>query len=68
MHVILNFFRCAAGLGRWAAATPMYTADHCSIGNMMHELMHTLGVFHEQARNDRDEYIEVKFQNIRSSK
>ena len=36
-------------------------------GNIMHEILHTLGVFHEQSRIDRDNYIVVYPQNIQDN-
>jgi len=33
-------------------------------GRSIHELLHALGIFHEQSRADRDQYIDVKFENI----
>jgi len=36
--------------------------------NVMHELMHTLGFWHEQQREDRDQYITVNYSNIISGK
>ncbi|XP_011161457.1 high choriolytic enzyme 1 [Solenopsis invicta] len=34
------------------------------IGHAMHEMMHTLGIYHEHSRPDRDKYVQVHYLNI----
>jgi Astacin (Peptidase family M12A) len=33
-------------------------------GRALHELMHALGIFHEQSRSDRDRFVKVHWENI----
>lgn len=33
-------------------------------GRAMHEIMHALGIFHEQSRYDRDRFVKVLWENI----
>jgi hypothetical protein len=35
-----------------------------SQGTVLHELLHTLGVFHEQGRTDRDNFVSINWSNI----
>jgi Astacin (Peptidase family M12A) len=41
---------------------------NCETKQTIHEIGHALGLWHEQSRNDRDEFIEVKWCNIPEEK
>lgn len=45
-------------------------SDHClSVpGAIQHELLHVAGLFHEQCRPDRDDYVKVLWENIEPRK
>jgi astacin (peptidase family M12A) len=36
-------------------------------GTVLHELMHTLGLFHEQARTDRDNFVSIEWNNVKTA-
>jgi len=36
----------------------------CEFGQAVHEIAHSLGLWHEQSRNDRDQYIKVLTNNV----
>ncbi|CAM1322343.1 Uncharacterised protein g8061 [Pycnogonum litorale] len=67
-HVLFTSFasECSSDVGRQRKGV-----HEVSIGNgcddltvVLHEIGHTLGMFHEQARSDRDQYIKVLYKNI----
>jgi len=39
--------------------------EKCEFGSVIHELGHTVGLWHEHCRNDRDDWVEVNFRNIK---
>lgn len=55
---------CASHVGRRGGRQELILADTCSLGNVIHELGHAAGLWHEQSRANRDEYIEVLFANV----
>lgn len=49
---------------------PLFLDNDCSAnkGDVIHELMHAAGFYHEQSRNDRDSYVIIHRENILPSK
>jgi len=43
---------------------PIYLSENCSKGNISHEIMHALGFIHEHTRGDRDDFVNIYWENI----
>jgi hypothetical protein len=55
---------CGSAIGRQGGAQAVYVSDTATPGNIMHEIGHVLGLWHEQSRENRDEFIEIDFSNV----
>jgi len=56
--------RCSSYVGRQGGGQPVLLASRCSTMNIVHELGHTIGLWHEQSRLDRDAYVRIMWENI----
>ncbi|KAI5694583.1 hypothetical protein M8J75_001590 [Diaphorina citri] len=63
---------CWSYVGRYGGAQivslepPDVNSDNCigGEGRPMHELLHALGLFHEQSRSDRDKFVKINLDNV----
>ena len=64
----LWFSRCWSSVGKLykrPGAQEISLANGCLMhSTIMHEVLHSLGFWHEQSRPDRDQFIEVFWENI----
>ncbi|RXF70999.1 M12 family metallopeptidase [Arcticibacter tournemirensis] len=64
----VNGTGCSSNIGMIGSEQLITLDNGCSTGNVMHEIGHAIGLFHEQARKDRDSYITIHYENIQSGK
>lgn len=55
---------CASSLGMVGGRQTITLADRCTTGTVIHEFGHAMGLFHEQTRPDRDNYVQIQWANI----
>ncbi len=59
---------CSSYVGRIGmAGQPVNIGDYCSTGNVIHEVGHSIGLYHEHTRTDRDSFVKVNMQNVTTS-
>ena len=51
-------------VGRRGGRQDITLTNQCQVGNIIHELGHAVGLWHEQSREDRDTFIRIVFANI----
>jgi hypothetical protein len=59
---------CSSLVGRVGVMQHIRIADWASVGNVVHEITHAAGLWHEQSRADRDSYVTINWSNIEAGK
>lgn len=57
---------CSSHIGRQGAQQFIRLGADCPVVAVIHEIGHTVGLFHEHARADRDQYVKILTENISS--
>lgn len=59
--------RCSSSVGMIGyGAQVLYLSSGCTTGNVIHELGHSAGLWHEQSRADRNQHIRVLYANMQA--
>ncbi|WP_051237184.1 M12 family metallopeptidase [Paenibacillus pinihumi] len=56
---------CSSPMGMQGGEQFITLGSDCTRGNAIHEIGHALGMYHEQSSPNRDQFVEIKMENIK---
>ena len=59
---------CSSYVGMIGGKQNLTLSSSCSTGNTIHEIGHAVGLWHEQSRVDRENFITINYANIQSGR
>ena len=65
LKVSVGKLNCYANVGYRPGVSNMSLSPQCNEFAIYHEIFHVLGFFHEQNRFDRDDYLQIVWENIK---
>lgn len=68
-----DYVKFVSGSGCWSyvgkqGGMQKINIGSCSFGSIVHEICHAAGLWHEQGRSDRDNYVTINWNNIKEDK
>jgi len=64
----VNSSGCWSYIGKQTGKQLISITNGCAYGSIIHEICHAAGMYHEQSRMDRDDYISINWNNIQAGK
>ncbi|MFN3405607.1 MAG: M12 family metallopeptidase [Cytophagaceae bacterium] len=64
----INSTGCSSSVGMLGGRQTINIGDGCSVGSIIHEIGHALGLHHEQNRIDRENHVIIHYENIEPGK
>jgi hypothetical protein len=56
---------CSSGIGMGKFSNYIQLDPACGVGNIIHEIGHAWGLWHEHTREDRDRFVRINWQNVK---
>ena len=61
-------YHCTSPVGMYGGEQNITMSDQCSNAAAIHEIGHTVGLWHEQSRRDRDTFVRIVWDNIENGR